>query len=1031
MQIVRIFRFFLLLWVAYGIMPSQGLFVWAQSRVPHGPVETLQRLQARAHTSFGRVERWEGFRFDNINPRTVEVWLPPRPYWDQRSPLPVWYLHDGQNMVDPALGYGGSSWELDSLMELHLRNGSIAPCILVMVDNSPRRFEEYLPPPCLEDLDASNFAALQKERPGLAMGNQYAQWIVEELMPWINVQYPSSPDARHHYLMGASMGGLISSYTALLYPQSFGGAVCLSTHWPLSLQFNDTLNSKPYRDWLLRRIDSLFGKSMEGESLALHSLYMDHGDQTLDAFYPPHQQAFDRQIQSWGKKHRDRKLRYHSRFFPGTKHHEKDWSARCIEAMAWTMQGQHSNRLRPAATAYPKIAKPLDWQMYFVMTDRFADGQPRNNLKPTWNPQREHYYHGGDFEGIRKNIPYLKSLGVNALWITPPVWNQDYNPDSSLTGYHGYWASHFGKPDPRLGSLAEFRRMSRALKRSGIALIQDVVVNHSGDYFEVDALGKFRAWNHDKPKQGYLRHWPKDSSATPGLEVYHRSGMISNYNDSLQRLTGQMSGLDDLNTDNPWVQSKLKQDYRRWKRWGSLSGMRFDTPLYVEHGFWKDFLRGMDLYSFGELWTHSPPWSDHGERQAASYLKPGEGMDGALQFPLQKTILEVLDGTRSSAHLSYRLEAEQTHFPLPQQRVHFLDNHDMPRVSSRLDSLQIAQALLLLYSLPGIPVLYYGTESALKGSREDYFDTSRGNAPYKEWIQALSELRHREPGLKGGKVEVVLDSRMGTPAWLAWVDRRWLIALNPTQQEILIRDSLLQAAFSLSTRRANQAVLRCGEPGYWNSDTLLMKPGEGWIWAVHEKPVESSIENKALPARDMGFSAWSSLDQILRNAIILHEIPDSVGDDLGSDGQLRYPKAFEGHPGDVAALRWMKSNAGHILEIQMQGPLSTVWNPPHGLDHLNLHIQMDGIARLEYRLDGWNASGSTAWEWFTDAPAGKVYALFPQPGFVPPHRIRVSTWDSDGSGEPRRLSYQPSAYEFQGNPMAEKWMDEAVLMTNP
>ncbi|MFM8976780.1 MAG: alpha-amylase family glycosyl hydrolase, partial [Bacteroidota bacterium] len=352
---------------------------------------------------------------------------------------------------------------------------------------------------------------------------------------------------------------------------------------------------------------------------------------------------------------------------------------------------------------------------------------------------------------------------------------------------------------------------------------------------------------------------------------------------------GQMSGLDDLNTGNPWVQRKLKQDYRRWKRWGSLSGMRFDTPLYVEHGFWKDFLSGMDLYSFGELWTHSPPWSDPGERQAASYLKPGEGMDGALQFPLQKTILEVLDGTRSSAHLSYRLEAEQTQFPLPQQRVHFLDNHDMPRMSSRLDSLQIAQALLLLYSLPGIPVLYYGTESALKGSRDDYFDASRGNAPYKEWIQALSELRHREPGLKAGKVEVVMDSRMGTPAWLGWVDRRWLIALNPSQQEIYIPDSLLQAAFSLPTRRASQAVLRCGVPGYWNSDTLLMKPGEGWIWAVHEKPVAGRFEKISLPALGLGFSAWSSLEQVLRNATILHEIPDSAGDDNGSDGHMRYP----------------------------------------------------------------------------------------------------------------------------------------------
>ena len=127
----------------------------------------------------------------------------------------------------------------------------------------------------------------------------------------------------------------------------------------------------------------------------------------------------------------------------------------------------------------------------------------------------------------------------------------------------------------------------------------------------------------------------------------------------------------------------------------------------------------------------------------------------------------------------------------------------------------------------------------------------------------------------------------------------------------------------------------------------------------------------------------------------------------------------------------MKSNAGYILEIQLQESLSTVWNPPHGFDHLNLHIKMDGVTSLEFRLDGWNASGSTAWEWFADAQSGKVYALFPQPDFVPPHHIQVRTWDSDGSGELRSLSIQPGSYEFQGSPLAEKWMDEAVLRIIP
>lgn len=940
--------------------------------------------------------------------------------------------------MDPSLGYGGSSWELDSLMEIHLRSGLMAPCILVMIDNSPRRFEEYLPPPCLDGLKDSLRTALQRERSGLAQGDLYARWLVEELKPWMMVQYPAQLDDRQHYLMGASMGGLISAFISVQYPKAFGGAACLSTHWPLSLQFNDTLCSQPYRQWVLRQMDSLFCPGQGNTSTTLHSLYMDYGDQTLDAYYPPHQEAFDRMIRIWKKNKPKATLRYQSRFWPGTKHHERDWSARCIQAMAWVMQGYSDNSPNKIHLTVPSLSsntafRATDWQMYFVMTDRFADGNPNNNHKPTWNPRREHYFHGGDFEGIRQQIPYIKSLGINALWITPPVRNQDFNPDSSLTGYHGYWASHFGQTDPRLGSLRDFRRMAGALKRNGIALIQDVVVNHTGDYFDINPSGNFRVWNKDKPLQAYLRNWPLDSlESRSGLHsTYHRSGPITNYNDSLQRLNGQMSGLDDLNTSNPRVRTKLRRDYRRWIRWGSLSGMRFDTPLYVEHDFWGDFLKGMNLYSFGELWTHSPPWSDQGERQAASYLRPGQGMNGALQFPLQKTILEVLDGTRSSAHLSYRIEAEIKNFPNPQQRVHFLDNHDMPRMSSRLDSLEIAQALLLLYSLPGIPVLYYGTESGMAGSRDDYFQPSQRNGPYREWIQGLSRLRHAEKGLREGQVEVVLDSRMGSPVWMMWVDRRWLLALNPADQTVIVPDSLLSKALPHGTRRANQPLIQCGPPGSWSRDALVMNAGEAWLWPLQENAGHGGQGQEPLPAQSLGFQAWSSPLNFLRNAVMVAESKDPSGDDLGSDGHMQYPKAFSGRPADISGLSWLQTESAEILQIQMQEPLSTVWNPPHGLDHVNLHITLHGIQTREYRLDGWNASGSTPWEWFADAAKGIIYALFPKGSITTPRSITVQTWDSDGSGEPRTISPNPGAYEFMGNPGSEKWMDRAVLNTMP
>jgi hypothetical protein len=101
------------------------------------------------------------------------------------------------------------------------------------------------------------------------------------------------------------------------------------------------------------------------------------------------------------------------------------------------------------------------------------------------------------------------------------------------------------------------------------------------------------------------------------------------------------------------------------------------------------------------------------------------------------------------------------------------------------------------------------------------------------------------------------------------------------------------------------------------------------------------------------------------------------------------------------------------------------------LDHVNLHITLRGTRTLQYHLDGWHVFGSTSWEWFTDAPRGIVYALFPKGSITPTLVITVQTWDSDSSGKPRAISLPPDAYEFQGNPAAEKWIDQAILTNIP
>lgn len=146
------------------------------------------------------------------------------------------------------------------------------------------------------------------------------------------------------------------------------------------------------------------------------------------------------------------------------------------------------------AAAQPRLHVPSpDWRdqiLFFVMTDRFADGDPANNDQGAgeYRPGERSRYQGGDFKGLVDRLDYIRGLGATALWITPPVANQWLSPDGSYSGYHGYWAQHFKQVDPHLGTLADYQRLSDALHRQGLYLVQDIVVNHTGNFFESKQL---------------------------------------------------------------------------------------------------------------------------------------------------------------------------------------------------------------------------------------------------------------------------------------------------------------------------------------------------------------------------------------------------------------------------------------------------------------------------------------------------------------------------------------------------------------
>lgn len=218
--------------------------------------------------------------YKGIQGRAVDVWLP---RIQSTGPLALVLAQDGQNIFDPATAYGGQSWEMHLTMQRLLDSGRVVPALVVGIWNSPDRFNEYLPMPAYQGLPAADKAQLHAERFAEPLSDVYVEWVAQVLLPFLTTNYPISTQASDRFLIGSSMGGLISAYLLARLPEHFGGAMCVSTHWPLRLTENDLNYSAPYRTWLLAQAAILQHKK----------LYMDHGDLTLDSFYAPHQQAFD------------------------------------------------------------------------------------------------------------------------------------------------------------------------------------------------------------------------------------------------------------------------------------------------------------------------------------------------------------------------------------------------------------------------------------------------------------------------------------------------------------------------------------------------------------------------------------------------------------------------------------------------------------------------------------------------------------------------------------------------------------------
>jgi glycosidase len=493
----------------------------------------------------------------------------------------------------------------------------------------------------------------------------------------------------------------------------------------------------------------------------------------------------------------------------------------------------HANpALASAADGALHVGSP-DWRdqvIYFVMIDRFDDGDPGNNDHGAgeYDPGDSRRFSGGDLDGISRRVDYIRGLGATAVWITPPVSNQWWDGSLQYGGYHGYWAADFRRIDPHFGDLESYRRLARRLHGAGMYLIQDIVVNHTGNFFHYEPAADWRA---DDPAHGWRDNpdsrpmprptqWPLNLNdprdpAQREAAIYHWTPEVRDYSQREQELNFQLSRLDDLNTENAVVRDLLRDAYGFWIREAGVDGYRVDTAFYVPEDYFTDFLYADDaerpgiihvaertgreqFHVFGEGFALDRPFDDAQARRIEAYVGERERLPSMINFPLYGALQDVFAAAQPTAVLGHRIGSMMQVHANPHLMPTFIDNHDVDRFLAGGSEAGLRQALLALMTLPGIPTLYYGTEQGFRDRRasmfaggwgsggRDHFDTS---APLYRYLQQVTALRHGHAVLRRGTPSVLADSAAG-PGAIAWLmrdgDDALLIAFNTAGEAALL-----------------------------------------------------------------------------------------------------------------------------------------------------------------------------------------------------------------------------------------------------
>ena len=419
---------------------------------------------------------------------------------------------------------------------------------------------------------------------------------------------------------------------------------------------------------------------------------------------------------------------------------------------------------------------PQDEVIYFLLPDRFANGDPTNDnggypadrLKSGFDPADTDFYHGGDLAGVMQRLDYIQGLGATAIWLAPIFKNKPVQSHGDYTGaaHHGYWITDFTAVDPHFGDDAAMRALVEAAHARGMKVYLDIVANHTADVIRYrecpDRPCPYRSRadypytrkggvdgapiNDGFDGRDFSRLTRPDYAYTPYVPAgeenakvpawlndpihYHNRGESTFSGES--GLDGDFAGLDDLFTEDPVVINGMIEVFGDWIDRFGIDGYRIDTALHVSPVFWQAFIPAMldraaargipNFHIFGEVYNFDPAVTARFTRTDA--------YPAVLDFPFQKQAVEAASGKTGTDALTRLFDADAIYAEgaataaiLPT----FLGNHDMGRVgffvkqanpeaddAELLARIRLAHALMMFSR--GVPTLYYGDEQGFAGA---------------------------------------------------------------------------------------------------------------------------------------------------------------------------------------------------------------------------------------------------------------------------------------------------------------------------